>query len=182
MKNEGKIGIKNRSLKYSTWNDLNAPIQSLQRKTNLLSGFQYDSFVDSLSNPSWFHWVLSFFRYQEVCSSKYDFKHLENAKARSFTQLIWRDSKKFGIARSFSKKNGLFVATVVALYENPGNVHGAFPRNIEKGRFIQSYCDRLKAMQSKASRKSDIITTANFKTSLAKRNKKLGQAWVDGKC
>lgn len=50
-----------------------------------------------------------------------------NGGTGHFTQVIWRESRKFGIAKARNAKGQVFV---VANYDPPGNVMGQFPENV----------------------------------------------------
>lgn len=46
-----------------------------------------------------------------------------------FTQVVWRDSKKLGIAKAENSRGQVFV---VANYDPPGNYQGQFPENVPR--------------------------------------------------
>lgn len=52
-----------------------------------------------------------------------------NSNTGHFTQVIWRNSKKLGIAKVRNNKGQIFV---VANYDPPGNYQGQFPENVPK--------------------------------------------------
>lgn len=59
----------------------------------------------------------------------YDFEDPRFSRnSGQFTQLVWKDSKRLGAGYAFSR-DGRSVF-VVAFYSPPGNVLGAFPRNV----------------------------------------------------
>ena len=90
--------------------------------------------------------------------------------ASSFTQLIWKDTAKFGIAKSSAEKDGKHMVFIVAIYRSPGNVHGLYEKNILKGRFIKTYCDKTKAKQHVHKQETHIITTTALKSLLQKKH------------
>lgn len=108
--------------------------------------------------------LLSFdIRYQDVCFSNFDFKHPENILASSFLQIVWKDTTKFGIAKSYATHKGLPQSFVAAVYRSPGNVQGFYHENISKGRFKKSYCDKVHARSYIKDKNTKILTTSQFK-------------------
>ena len=88
--------------------------------------------------------------------------------AGSFTQLIWKDSTKFGIAKSFAHKKGLPQVFVAAIYRAPGNLKGFYHENILKGRFKKSYCEKVHTRHV-IEKNANVITTSALKSILEKR-------------
>uniref|UniRef100_A0A914RBW5 SCP domain-containing protein n=1 Tax=Panagrolaimus davidi TaxID=227884 RepID=A0A914RBW5_9BILA len=65
--------------------------------------------------------------YSEI--SKADFSNLERSiGCFHFTQIIWKESKKFGIGISKSTKTQMYF--VVANFDPPGNMMGKFSENV----------------------------------------------------
>lgn len=68
--------------------------------------------------------------YDEV--KDYDFETPAfNAKCGHFTQMIWRDTKEIGVAKSVAEDGSQYV---VARYNPPGNVLGEFKNGIRRAR------------------------------------------------
>ena len=79
-------------------------------------------------------------RYNEVCH--YDFTSYQStglAPVGHFTQMVWKGTKKFGIARVFKGDSQSKCVYVVARY-SPKKVRGQEDDNIDKGRFTPAVC------------------------------------------
>lgn len=85
-----------------------------------------------------------FFRYNQVCNPEYVFdvdRAQENAD--KFVQVVWKDTKRFGIGRSTFQKDGKFCTVVVARYSPPTSKSNA-RSNVIRGVFDHgSYCNGL---------------------------------------
>ena len=95
-----------------------------------------------------FHSTFSFSlfdRYNQVCSPKYVFDVDRNQEGSDqFKQLVWRDTKKVGIARSTFEKHGNFCTVIVARYSPPASRAANSRSNVPRGSFDRdSYCDGL---------------------------------------
>ena len=108
------------------------------------------------------------YRYQDVCFSNFDFKHPANSLASSFLQIIWKDTTKFGIAKSFSNMRGLPQVFVAAVYRSPGNVDGFYHENISKGRFKKSYCKKVQTRNHIHDKNYRVLTTNQIRSRLTK--------------
>ena len=65
--------------------------------------------------------------------------------AESFSQLVWKDTKRFGIAISHGKKGNQTCIYVAALYRPPGNIEGFYKENVFLGNLKRdTYCDGVK--------------------------------------
>lgn len=81
--------------------------------------------------------------YNEVCD--YDFDRAEFSMSTGhFTQVVWADSKEFGIGKAAGKQNGMPCTFVVGRFTPSGNYKGEYKKNVFKGKFDRSYCDKLK--------------------------------------
>ena len=109
------------------------------------------------------------YRYQDVCLSDFDFKQPENFLASSFLQIIWKDTTKFGIAKSFAVRRGLPQVFVVAVYRPPGNIKGFYHENISEGRFKKSYCKKVHSRSLILAKNSQVLTTTQIKSILNTR-------------
>lgn len=61
----------------------------------------------------------------------------------SFTQMIWKPTKRFGIGKATSREDGMFCTYIVALYDEKGNNRDEYANNVLKGAFDLNYCDSL---------------------------------------
>lgn len=83
------------------------------------------------------------FRYNEVCA--YDFDRGEFSMSTGhFTQLAWSDSTEFGIGMARGEQNGMPCVFVVGRFKPSGNYKGEYKKNVFKGTFDPSYCDKLR--------------------------------------
>lgn len=81
--------------------------------------------------------------YNEVCS--YDFDRGEFSMSTGhFTQVVWSDSKEFGIGKATGQQNGMPCVFVVGRFKPSGNYKGEYKKNVFKGTFDPSYCDKLR--------------------------------------
>jgi len=80
--------------------------------------------------------------YSEVCNPDFDFKNPDNEKARGFTQLVWKDTSRFGVGKATGPgKDGEICVYIVGVYRPPGNLVGFFEENVEKATFDkEKYC------------------------------------------
>ena len=60
-----------------------------------------------------------------------------------FTQVIWKSTKKIGIAKQTRMHGNMKCTYIVARYSPAGNIHGEFEKNVEKGGFNDSVCKEL---------------------------------------
>ena len=98
----------------------------------------------SCSDPQYFT-LPSSFRYDEVCLPAVDFKKGTYENAESFTQMIWKDTRRFGIATATGKKGNQTCTYVAALYRPPGNIEEFYSDNIFIGKLRrEQYCDNVK--------------------------------------
>ena len=63
--------------------------------------------------------------------------------AAHFTQVVWLNSKVFGIGKASVVREGMLCTYVVARYDPTGNQPNTFSDNVLKGNFEYSYCDSL---------------------------------------
>ena len=70
-----------------------------------------------------------------MCDPGYDFSSALPGKAGHFTQVVWRNSRQFGIGRASKFHNGLLCTYVVARYRPAGNFIGEFAANVLQGHF-----------------------------------------------
>ena len=98
-----------------------------------------------------------FFRYREVCDTKYRFDTENGAqKAGHFTQVVWKGSKDLGVGVAIrEKKPKLTCAFVVTRYRNAGNILGLFTEKVQKGSFDKSICDKVVNMAESAVKEVD---------------------------
>ena len=61
-----------------------------------------------------------------------------------FTQVVWKSTKKIGIAKQTRMHGGLKCTYIVARYSPEGNIHEDFEKNVEKGNFNETVCSELK--------------------------------------
>ncbi|PFX24938.1 uncharacterized protein LOC111330941 [Stylophora pistillata] len=81
--------------------------------------------------------------YNEVCS--YDFDRGEfSMSSGHFTQVVWADSHEFGIGKAAGYQNGMPCVFVVGRFKPSGNYNGEYKKNVFKGTFDSSYCDKLR--------------------------------------
>ena len=85
-----------------------------------------------------------FTRYNEVCNPGYSFLR-DNIPGGtlSFTQMIWKPTKRFGIGKATSHEDGMFCTYIVSLYDEKGNNRDEYANNVLKGDFDFGYCDSL---------------------------------------
>lgn len=79
-----------------------------------------------------------------MCSPNYVFDvDRQQEGSDQFKQLVWRDTKKVGIARSTFEKHGNFCTVIVARYSPPANRANS-RSNVPRGSFDRdSYCNGL---------------------------------------
>ena len=58
-----------------------------------------------------------------------------------FTQVVWKDSRNFGIAKARSKSGKIIV---VANYDPPGNFLGQYKDNVKKAKWTGTWMYRTK--------------------------------------
>jgi len=81
--------------------------------------------------------------YNEVCD--YDFDRAEFSMSTGhFTQVVWAETQEFGIGKAAGQQNGMPCTFVVGRFKPSGNYKGEYKKNVFKGKFDQSYCDKLK--------------------------------------
>ena len=62
-------------------------------------------------------------------------------------QLVWKASKRVGIAYATKKKkSGNLCTVVIALFEPGGNIESEISDNIRKGSFDKSYCGSINSI------------------------------------
>ena len=61
-----------------------------------------------------------------------------------FTQVVWKSTKKIGIAKQTRMHGALKCTYIVARYSPEGNIHKDFEKNVEKGDFNETVCLELK--------------------------------------
>lgn len=77
--------------------------------------------------------------YNEVC--EYDFDRGDFSMATGhFTQVVWADSKEFGIGKAMGEQHGMPCIFVVGRFKPSGNYKGEYKKNVFKGSFDPSYC------------------------------------------
>jgi len=81
--------------------------------------------------------------YNEVCQDKVNFEIGGFENAESFSQLVWRDTGKVGIATKKGSKDNQTCQYIAAVFRPPGNIEGFYTDNIQRGKFSQKYCDDL---------------------------------------
>ena len=87
--------------------------------------------------------MFTFFRYNEVCA--YDFNRSEfSMETGHFTQVVWSDSQEFGIGKAAGEQNGMPCIFVVGRFKPSGNYKSEYKKNVFKGSFDASYCEKLK--------------------------------------
>ena len=85
------------------------------------------------------------FRYAEVCQHGYDFTEEPKTELGTdhFTQLVWKESKYFGIGRAVTKRNKMTCSVIVARYQPSGNVPGEYLKNVDEGVFDGTICEKI---------------------------------------
>ena len=84
-------------------------------------------------------------RYDELCHPTFKFSNPDNKQARSFTQVVWKKSKKIGVGHAVTRKKNTICTYVIAIYKPNGNVIGNFNENVLQGSFRkESYCEKPK--------------------------------------
>lgn len=61
----------------------------------------------------------------------------------SFTQMVWKPTKRFGIGKATSREDGMFCTYIVGLYREKGNSDNEYYTNVLKGDFDFGYCESL---------------------------------------
>ena len=84
-----------------------------------------------------------------MCSPGYTFGLKDGTGAGDFTQVIWKDSVKLGMGKATKKENGMTCTYIVARYEKPGRIIGAYKENVPKGKFKKDLCEKLEDMIDK---------------------------------
>lgn len=98
--------------------------------------------------------------YDEVCNDLFSFEYPNDDNAHAFTQAMWKDSMRIGVARSTATdvgSDGLKCTFIIALYRPPGNIEltgsqdkdELFKENVFKGNFNYSYCDKFNTDDSR---------------------------------
>lgn len=90
-----------------------------------------------------------------MCDPGYDFVAAQAGKAGHFTQVVWKDSKEFGIGRAAEMHNGLLCTYIVARYRPAGNFINEFAENVPRGNFHSQQCINL-------ARKDEILHHPDF--------------------
>ena len=90
--------------------------------------------------------------------------------ASSFLQIIWKDTTKFGIAKSYASRKGLPQVFIAAVYRSPGNIKGFYHENISRGRFKKSYCDKVHKRGHIHDKDVKILTTAQLRSILNEKH------------
>jgi hypothetical protein len=87
-----------------------------------------------------------------------------NAKCGHFTQLIWRGTKEFGVAKSIGADGAQYV---VARYNPPGNTLGEFKDSIRRARGQRSSVRKRRRSSTKrqSSQSSDVCNILQRGTS-----------------
>ena len=81
-----------------------------------------------------------------MCLAGVDFKKGKYDNAESFTQMVWADTSKFGIASGVGKDGNKTCTYVVAVYRPVGNIEDNYDENVKVGKFKQkAYCDDVYA-------------------------------------
>ena len=63
------------------------------------------------------------FRYDEVCNDGFTFEYPNDDNVHAFTQAMWKDSLRLGVAKSTASdvgSDGLKCTFIIALYRPPG--------------------------------------------------------------
>ena len=85
------------------------------------------------------------FRYDEICQTGVDFEKNKYDNAEGFTQLIWKDTQRLGVARAVGKKGNLTCTYVAAVYRPPGNIEEFFQENVFAGDVNKDiYCNDVR--------------------------------------
>ncbi len=94
--------------------------------------------------------ISSLFRYGEVCNPGYNFGSSGfSGGTGHFTQVVWKGSKELGIGMGKGEQNGMYCTYVVGRYRPAGNMMGDFEKQVKKGSFKESICDKLDEMMDK---------------------------------
>lgn len=85
-----------------------------------------------------------------MCSPGYTF-NVENGGGGGgyFTQVIWKDSVKLGLAKATAKENGMTCTYIVARYDPPGRIIDGYKENVPEGNFKNDVCKKLDDMMDK---------------------------------
>ena len=86
-------------------------------------------------------------RFDEVCDYVFG-KEGPQSGTNHFTQLVWKGSTELGIGKATNKHpSGATCTFIVARYKPEGDFGSdkdAYPRNVQKGTFDDSYCRSVK--------------------------------------
>ena len=83
--------------------------------------------------------------YDEMCGGGVDFPTNKYPQAESFTQLVWKDTQRMGIAKGVGKKDNLTCTYVAAVYRPPGNIRHFYDENVSIGNQNRDkYCNTMK--------------------------------------
>lgn len=92
---------------------------------NIYTGFQSNAYPSG--NNASKYW------YSE--KKNYDYNNPGFAQDTGhFTQVVWNDTTRFGIAKAYGEKNGMYATWVVARYAPQGNITnvGKFEENVKR--------------------------------------------------
>lgn len=80
-----------------------------------------------------------------MCQHGYDFTEEPKTELGTdhFTQLVWKESKYFGIGRAVTKRNKMTCSVIVARYQPSGNVPGEYLKNVDEGAFDGTICEKV---------------------------------------
>ena len=79
---------------------------------------------------------LYYFRYAEVCHPGFCFNKTATCSGTGhFSQVVWRDSARLGMAKATRMQNGLKCTYIVARYFPAGNENANYNENVKSGSF-----------------------------------------------
>ena len=80
-----------------------------------------------------------------MCQHGYDFTEEPTTELGTdhFTQLVWKESKYFGMGRAVTKRNKMTCSVIVARYQPSGNVPGEYLKNVDEGAFDGTICEKI---------------------------------------
>ena len=79
-----------------------------------------------------------------MCQPGYNFKsNIAASGTGHFSQVVWKSTKKIGIAKQTRMHGNMKCTYIVARYSPAGNVHDEYDKNVEKGNFDDSVCKEL---------------------------------------
>jgi len=83
--------------------------------------------------------------YDEMCGGGVDFPRNKFPQAESFTQLVWKDTQRMGVAKAVGKKDNLTCTYVAVVYRPPGNIRHFYDENVSIGNQNRDkYCNSMK--------------------------------------